>query len=48
MKRKYWSNVFAMLGVALIATALFRDNWFWGTALGAYCLYWGAKWYGEA
>ena len=48
MKKKYWSNVFAMLGVALVATALFRDNWFWGTALGVYCLFWGAQWYMEA
>ena len=48
MKKKYWSNVFAMPGVALVATALFRDNWFWGTALGVYCLFWGAQWYMEA
>ena len=45
MKKKYWSNVCAMLGVALIATAFFQEHWFWGTALGAYSLFWGAKWW---
>ncbi len=24
---KYWSNAFAMLGVVLIATAFFKDDW---------------------
>ena len=48
MKKKYWSNVFAMLGVAMIAAAFFnKDGWVLGTAIGAYCLYWGSKWYGE-
>ena len=43
-KKKYWSNVLAMLGVALVATAFFaKENWIWGMALGAYALYWGAK-----
>lgn len=47
MKKKYWSNVCAMLGVALIATAFFqKDDWLLGMALGIYSLYWGSKLYG--
>ena len=47
-KKKYWSNVFAMLGVAMIATAFFsKDLWIAGTALGIYLLYLGSKWYEE-
>ncbi|MDD2966516.1 MAG: hypothetical protein PHN64_03340 [Desulfovibrionaceae bacterium] len=39
----YWSNVFAMLGVALIATAFFRpEDWQAGTLLGVYFIGIGA------
>jgi len=31
---KHWANIFAMLGVALIATAFFREDWHGGTVLG--------------
>ena len=47
-KKKYWSGVFAMLGVAMIATAFFsKDSWLLGTLIGAYCLYWGSRLSGE-
>lgn len=47
-KKKYWSNVLAMLGVAMIAAAFFsKDGWFWGMALGVYSLYKGSVWYEE-
>ena len=35
-KRKHWANVFAMLGVALLATAFFQQE----TPLGGYV--WGS------
>ena len=35
MRRKYWSNVLAMLGVALLATSFFaKEGWLLGTAIG--------------
>ena len=43
MKRKYLSNTFCMLGVALIATAIFKDQWILGTASGIFILYLGYK-----
>ena len=43
---QYWSNVFAMLGVALVATAFFQDNWQAGTALGLYSIVIGAWFHG--
>ncbi len=44
---KYWSNIFGMLGVALIATAFFRpEDWQTGTALGTYFLLVGAWFHG--
>lgn len=44
---KYWSNIFAMLGVALIATAFFRpDDWQLGTLSGTYFIGIGAWFYG--
>lgn len=47
-KRKYWSNVLAMLGVALLATAFFtKDDWVLGAIVGGYFLYLGAKLYEE-
>ena len=46
MKRKYWSNVFAMLGVALLATSFFaKEDWLLGAFIGGYFLYLGAKLY---
>lgn len=43
-KRKYWSGVLAMLGVALVATAVFaKDNWIFGLGLGIVSLIVGAK-----
>ncbi|MFI3271988.1 MAG: hypothetical protein R3Y11_07815 [Pseudomonadota bacterium] len=39
----YWSNIFAMLGVALIATAFFRlEDWQLGTVYGAILIILGA------
>jgi len=32
---KYWGNFFAMLSVALIATAFFREDWQAGMISGA-------------
>lgn len=43
LKKKYLSNTFCMLGVALIATAVFRDSWIAGTFLGIIFLYLGYK-----
>lgn len=46
---KYWSNIFAMLGVALIATAFFRpEDWQLGTLSGAYFIGIGAWFHGLA
>lgn len=43
-KRKYWSGVLAMLGVALVATAVFaKENWIFGLGLGIVSLIVGAK-----
>lgn len=45
-KKKYWSGVCAMLGVAMIASAFFsKDGWILGTIIGAYSIWWGAKLY---
>lgn len=39
----YWSNIFGMLGVAIIATAFFRpEDWQWGVFSGAVFIYMGA------
>lgn len=43
---KYWSNIFAMLGVALIATAFFQKNWQAGSLLGIYSAMLGAWFHG--
>lgn len=43
---KYWSNVFAMLGVALIATAFFRPDWQLGCFAGAVTIFIGAWFHG--
>lgn len=44
---KYWSNIFAMLGVALIATAFFRpDDWQAGCISGAVTIFIGAWFHG--
>lgn len=45
---RYWSNVFAMLGVALIATAFFQESWQAGSLLGIYAVAVGAWFYGLA
>lgn len=34
MKKIYLSNTFCMLGVALAATAIFRESWVGGTFSG--------------
>ena len=38
----YFGNVFAMLGVALIATAFFRDDWQVGILAGIFAIGLGA------
>ena len=44
---KYWSNIFAILGVALIATAFFRpEDWQLGAFSGGVFIYIGALFYG--
>ena len=43
---RYWSNVFAMLGVALIATAFFRPDWHAGCVSGGVLILLGAWAYG--
>lgn len=43
MKKKYLSNTFCMLGVALIATAIFKAAWFLGTASGLAFIFMGYK-----
>ena len=43
---KYWSNICAMLGVALIATAFFQESWQSGTMLGVYTIGLGAWMHG--
>jgi hypothetical protein len=44
---KYWSNIFGMMGVALIATAFFRpDDWQAGCFTGAVFIYLGAWFHG--
>ena len=44
---KYWSNVFAMLGVALLATAFFRPAyWQTGIVTGIIFIFIGAWFYG--
>ncbi len=45
---KYWSNIFGMLGVALIATAFFRDDWQAGCIAGAIFIFIGAWFHGLA
>ena len=46
MKRKYWTNVMAMLGVAMAATAFFAKGGesLFGGLIGIYCLWQGSKW----
>lgn len=39
---KYWSNIFAMLGVAIIATAFFRPDWQAGALSGFVLIMLGA------
>ncbi len=39
---RYWSNIFAMLGVALIATAFFRPDWQAGALSGGVLIMLGA------
>lgn len=44
---KYWSNIFGMIGVALVATAFFRTaDWQLGTLIGVYFIGIGAWFYG--
>lgn len=44
---KYWSNIFAMLGVALIATAFFRpEDWQAGCISGGITIFIGAWFHG--
>lgn len=43
MKKAYLSNVLAMLGVAVVATAIFRDSWVMGTICGLVLLYFGYR-----
>ena len=42
----YWSNIFAMLGVALIATAFFRPDWQAGFLAGTLFAFIGAWFHG--
>lgn len=42
----YFGNVFAMLGVALIATAFFRDDWQAGVLAGIFAIGLGAWFHG--
>ena len=43
----YWANIFGMTGVALIATAFFRDaDWQFGTFSGVYFIGLGAWFHG--
>lgn len=43
-KKKYWSSVMAMLGVAMVAASFFaKEGWFLGMILGAYSIYVGAR-----
>ncbi len=43
---RYWSNIFAMLGVALIATAFFQEHWQAGSILGGYSVALGGWFHG--
>ena len=43
-KKKHWANVFAMLGVALLATAFFQQEPpFWGYVWGSVFVYLSGK-----
>ncbi len=43
-KKKHWANVFAMFGVALLATAFFQKDFaFWGYAWGGIFVYLSGK-----
>lgn len=42
----YWGNIFGMTGVALFATAFFKDDWVPGTLLGMYFIGMGAWFHG--
>lgn len=43
----YWANIFGMTGVALVATAFFRQgDWFVGTLAGIYFVGIGAWFHG--
>ena len=45
---QYWSNLFAMLSVALVATAFFRDDWQAGFLTGGVFAFVGAWFHGLA
>ena len=42
----YFGNIFGMLGVALIATAFFKDDWQAGIVAGTIAIVFGALFYG--
>lgn len=42
----YFGNIFGMLGVALIATAFFRDDWQAGVVTGLIFIFIGAWFHG--
>lgn len=43
-KKKHWANVFAMFGVAMLATAFFqKDGAYWGYVWGAVFVYLSGK-----
>lgn len=42
----YFGNIFGMLGVALIATAFFKNDWQAGIITGCLAILFGALFYG--
>ena len=43
-KKKHWANVFAMFGVAMVATAYFQEGFpLWGYVLGILFIYISGK-----
>lgn len=46
MMLRYWANIFGMLGVALIATAFFREDWQAGAITGGFFIFMGAWFFG--
>lgn len=42
----YFGNIFGMLGVAIIATAFFRDDWGMGITAGILFIIFGAWFHG--